>query len=103
MGLLKRIFCKHDWNFSLPGPDVSSPDWTGAKFGCTCRKCSAMDFRELPKAALIADLNTIELMTFHRLKQLTRNGYKTIDVTVRKDGNIYHFEGNWLAGSRNHN
>lgn len=98
--LRNRIFCKHDWRFDLPDASVSAQDWSGAKFGCVCRKCSAMDFRELPQAKLKPKLNALELVTFHRIQQLTKHGCKYIDIEIRKDGNVYHFQGDWLSGHR---
>ncbi len=92
--------CKHDWRFAIPD-DVSMTDegWREAKICCVCKKCSAMDFRTLPQPVIKPELNALELVHYHRMRDLVKHGYKFIDIEIRKDGQTYNFEGDWLARS----
>lgn len=52
------------------------------------------------EAARVADrvkANAAERQNIARLEELVRYGFKFIDITVRKDGQEYRFEGDWLA------
>ncbi len=51
-------------------------------------------------AARIAELscsNSLEETTIERFERLTRHGAKSVDLLVRKDGQEYRFEADWLA------
>ena len=51
-------------------------------------------------AQLPIDMNELELDTLRRIRELTKHGYKTIDIKVRKDGVETWFEGDFLSGTR---
>jgi len=53
--------------------------------------------REVKAVAARVDANQPERDSLAELEQLVRHGYKFIDITVRKDGRDYRFEGDWLA------
>lgn len=49
---------------------------------------------------LPSNMNQMELDTLRRIRELTKHGYKTIDIKVRKDGVETWFEGDFLSGTR---
>ncbi len=106
MSVFKRIFCKHNWKFDEPDPSVDAISWEGAKRGCYCPKCSAIDFRVPPIEKkqvhkFPSDMNILEVDTVNRLLELTKYGYEFIDICVRKDEKEHWFQGDFLARIKN--
>lgn len=42
-------------------------------------------------------LNQLQMDTINKLLNMIYHGYKSIDILVRKDGQEYRFEADWLA------
>lgn len=49
------------------------------------------------RISAIVEANQLEARTIARFENLVRHGYKFIDIVVRKDGQEYRFEGDWLS------
>lgn len=43
------------------------------------------------------NFNELQIASIGKLANTVLTGYKTIDIIVRKDGQEYHFEADWLA------
>jgi len=51
----------------------------------------------IDRVCALVDANELERQSIRRLGDLTRHGYKTIDIKVRVDGRETWIEGDWLA------
>jgi hypothetical protein len=47
------------------------------------------------------EINDLQADSIRQLSDLTRHGYKWIDITVRKDGVERRFEADWVANLLN--
>lgn len=53
--------------------------------------------RDIETVCSRVDPTQPEADTIRRFAELVRHGAKFIDISVRRDGREYHFEGDWLA------
>lgn len=53
--------------------------------------------KRVDQVAAFVDANDLERKTIAEIEQLVRHGYKFIDITVRRDGKEYRFQGDWIA------
>lgn len=51
----------------------------------------------IDKVCAQVDANEMERRTIEAIAALTRHGYKTVDIKIRKDGRETWYEGDWIV------